>query len=163
MKYLLMILTIAFMTACSVNNGNGTQKEGSITYLQFRFHDSSVPPKYHRSYSIIFQEDEVRVTVDSYGDILADTTIKIGKDQVEQAFGLLKKNNIAEKKETEKEAGCTGGTGISVKFGSAEQVICDGYNYYCGGDESGSLKGNVKQLQSDLKELVPNFGQIIMR
>ncbi len=45
--------------------------------VEYRFFDSSVPPPYHRSYTLIVRPGEARVIVDSYGDVLHDERIPI--------------------------------------------------------------------------------------
>lgn len=45
--------------------------------VEYRFFDSSVPPPYHRSYTLLVRPAEARVIVDSYGDILHDERIAI--------------------------------------------------------------------------------------
>lgn len=42
--------------------------------LLYRFNDSSVPPKYHRSYTIQITDKQVQCAVDVYGKVIADTS-----------------------------------------------------------------------------------------
>ena len=42
----------------------------SIKKITYHFQDASVPPEYHRSYTVIVDKDRLTITVDSYGDIL---------------------------------------------------------------------------------------------
>ena len=69
----LMILVVFLMTlteSCS----NKKLSKNKITKIVYSYGDSSVPPKYHRSYTITATKDGIRIVVDSYGNILADTT-----------------------------------------------------------------------------------------
>lgn len=155
----ILIFTI-IMTACSTSH---FPSAGEVDFLRFKFHDSSVPPEFHRSYLLYFHDDEVRVVIDSYGDILAEETVKIGEDKVKEAFSLIGKFKIADKSSKSEGKGCTGGTGISVSYGKGETTLCDGYNYFCAGEESGSLQGDLKGFEDKLTDLIPNFGQIMLK
>ena len=48
--------------------------------VTYEFHDSSVPPPYHRSYVLTFDRAGARIVVDSYGDVLADRTAPMTED-----------------------------------------------------------------------------------
>jgi hypothetical protein len=39
-----------------------------------RFNDSSVPPEYHRRYTLTADAESAQLVVDSYGDVLHDVT-----------------------------------------------------------------------------------------
>ena len=57
--------------------------------VTYEFHDSSVPPPFHRSFVLTFTRDRARIIVDSYGDILADREAPMTAaawDEVTQSF-----------------------------------------------------------------------------
>jgi|GEM_PF-5587268 len=47
-------------------------RKDSITKVIYRFSDSSVPPKFHRSYKIAVTKNTIIAIVDVYGDVIAD-------------------------------------------------------------------------------------------
>lgn len=161
-----LIFALLFFS-CDGGNENQNklemEKEEKIEldYLVFEFHDSSVPPPYHRSYSLKFKDESVQIVVDSYGEIMTDTVLNIGKDIVDQAFELVKKCKIRSKSTKEESDGCTGGTGVSVNYGVEDKINCKGYVYFCAGEQFGDLSGDLNSLKYGLKELIPNFSRYL--
>ncbi len=45
--------------------------------VEYRFFDSSVPPPFHRSYTLLVRPGDARVIVDSYGDVVHDERVTI--------------------------------------------------------------------------------------
>ena len=167
MKTFLNIILAVLLVSC----GGAEQKEDhenqkemekkEINYLVFEFHDSSVPPPYHRSYSLEFKDDRVKIVVDSYGDILTDTLVVLGEDKVDKALGYVNQFGVKSKIKNEEDEGCTGGTGISVSYGFDDETHCSGYVYFCAGEQFGDLSGELEELKYALKELIPNFSQYL--
>ena len=64
-------------------NGDGKDNmiNAKIQEITYHFGDASVPPKYHRSYTVTVTTDKVRIVVDSYGKILADKGYEITNKQ----------------------------------------------------------------------------------
>lgn len=123
----------------------------------FKFTDSSVPPPYHRSYTIVVDNANVHLTINSYGDILLDENYTINTDQY-NSF-TIKLNSLGlKKKPTTKDNGCTGGTTDSFDFKIAEKnKTINGYVYHCGGKDYGDLKGKIADAKDLFKSMVPNF------
>lgn len=161
MKTIMYKLFALMLFSCTSTDEKEEMKEEVIDNLVFEFHDSSVPPPYHRSYSLEFKGANVQIVVDSYGDILTDTTVVIGEEQVTKAFEFVKHYNILPKEKNEEDEGCTGGTGISVSYGCKKEIYCDGYVYSCAGEQFGNLSGDLEGLKSSLKGLVPNFNKYL--
>ena len=67
---------------------------GFIKEITYRFQDASIPPEYHRSYTITIDKDRLKITVDRYGDILAEKEYRIEKNQFEGLIASLKENKI---------------------------------------------------------------------
>lgn len=76
--------------------------------VEYRFHDSSVPPPYHRSYTLLVLPDAARVVVDSYGDVLHDVRIDIDAGTWERCAAAAA--SLAEIPGVEFDDGFTGGT-----------------------------------------------------
>lgn len=157
MKFLQNLVLVVLLLGCNSPETQEEKSDMNIDYLVFEFHDSSVPPPYHRSYSLTFQDSEVRIVVDAYGDILTDTTLEIGAKKVLEALDFIDQYKIGSKEKNEENEGCTGGTGISVEYGLDNEKLCSGYVYFCGGDQFGDLKGDLESLKQALKSLIPDF------
>jgi len=131
----------------------------SIATITYRYGDSSVPPKYHRSYEVRATANQIRLVVDSYGDVLTDTIYSIKtKDFSILVEGLELYNIASSKKETEDKKGCTGGTSRSIAYAdSTGKVIFDEDHYRCGGAITGTLCGEVDEFAALLKQYMPDF------
>ncbi len=151
-----LIISLFFATGC----GNGDKITTTMDYdeLIYRFHDSSVPPKYHRSYTITVNHSEITKVVDSYGDVISTTTNPIE----DGAFDLIKKKFTKagiKKCESDNGAnavddGCTGGTGESISCSLNGIKVFSAYVGHCGGVDTGDLCGDCGMLQSALSDLI---------
>lgn len=157
MKFLPNLILAVLLLGCSSPENQEEKDDMNVNYLVFEFHDSSVPPPYHRSYSLTFQDSEVHIVVDSYGDILTDTILEIGSKKVLEAFEFIDKYQIENKEKNEENEGCTGGTGVAVEYGLNKEKLCSGYVYFCGGGQFGDLKGDIHSFKQSLKSLIPDF------
>lgn len=50
---------------------------GDIATVVYEFHDASVPPEYHRSYTLTVTAETASLVVDSYGDVVAEDTAEV--------------------------------------------------------------------------------------
>jgi len=153
MKKLFLLSIIPFFSACE---DALVLDATTVKSIEYRFRDSSVPPQYHRSYSIVVQPESVRLKVDSYGDILADKTIELSKTSFED---LVKTINTARliSAESKSEAGCSGGTSEVLTIFTTESQIYNGDFEHCGGIEIPEKAGDVKTVVQALKNLIPDF------
>lgn len=99
--------------------------------ITYRFTDSSVPPQYHRSWTLTVTKQAEEIAVDSYGDVLGG-----GRAETPEAVwaglaaGLPQIQSLAVSEDTQ---GCTGGTGEAVTVESGGAVLVDLSVYECGG------------------------------
>jgi len=133
---------------------------GSIKEITYRFQDASVPPEYHRSYTVTIDKGKLKITVDRYGDILAEKEYRIEKNQFEGLIASLKKNKI-KRTELGGDDGCTGGTSEIISYSNLSEEIFSGTVYHCGGEDFGNLGGNVRGFAQDIKEIVPDVKKLI--
>jgi len=124
------------------------------TEITYSFQDASVPPEYHRSYSIILSENNYRFVVDSYGEIIKDTMIFLSnqRKKIRQTLRAFKKGQIKNVKRSKKNNGCSGGNGEEIKIIKEGKVYFKGSNYYCGGQTEGNLSGDTKLFLNELKK-----------
>ncbi len=158
MKLLTLFLSIAILTtSCTEQTSEEKVKEQKINFLVFQFHDASVPPEYHRSFTLTFETDKAHLLVDSYGDIITDTQLNLNKETIQKIFSLVDKHQIKNKEKKNVDEGCTGGTGVSIKYGFEKEVFCNGYVYFCGGTTDGDLQGDLKAFEKEILEMIPEF------
>ena len=124
-------------------------QKNEITFIKYRFVDASVPPDYHRSYTVTATESNWHYTVDSYGTIISDSTKKMTEAWWREIKHAYKKANLRLGKERE-EIGCTGGTQviIDVNFNEKRQLRLT--EARCGGKNTGNLRGNPDLLKAAL-------------
>lgn len=161
MKYMLLIMAIA-MVSCK-NQKEMKNEKPEIGSILYEFHDSSVPPPYHRSYSLMVSHKDIKVKVDSYGTILTDTSVAITEAQFTEIANTYTALSL---KQTERRdsKGCTGGTGATVKVWDVkDSLIMDGYISFCGGKEYGTMQGDVKVLAEKIKSCIPDFDKMLKR
>lgn len=120
-----------------------------ITRVELRFHDSSVPPPYHRSYTLAVSASEVRKVTDSYGDVVSDQKRPGTPADLAQAVAAYEAASLSLGAEKDT-AGCTGGTGLSVAIYAGGTEVFTGYTGLCAGEWSGPLQGDVEGLLASL-------------
>jgi hypothetical protein len=148
-----MSLTLLFLVGCAVQSAKpAPMPSETITRVEFRFHDSSVPPPDHRSYIISVSATEVSRVTDSYGDVTADERRAGSPDDLAAAVKAFQTAELALGKDRDY-PGCTGGTGKSVATYSNEKQAFSGYAGRCGGERTGPLKGDVDGFGKRMAEI----------
>lgn len=134
----------------------------TVQRIEYRFGDSSVPPEYHRSYTITATPQEVTIVVDSYGDILAEERYPITEEQFRTIGQSLVDNRIRYVRlRLGGDDGCTGGTSETVAYSDSEGELFRARVSHCGGRSSGLLGGNVETFGNDVRELIPDFDTLV--
>ena len=127
--------------------------------VTYEFHDSSVPPPYHRSYVLTFDHTSAHMVVDSYGDVLADRTAAVPPEawsQVVRAFPAISGISVVEP-----EQGCTGGTSFVVSVADGQATSFRLHGSKCGGtnteaaDRIAEWVSPVRALFGPMSELAP--------
>lgn len=134
----------------------------ALTLFHYHFQDASVPPPYHRSYTIRADTNQVQVWVYSYGDTLASQTYPLPDSALQRVGQALLKNKIQQHKKKKTLEGCTGGVGHEIMYASSvDSTTFSASRYVCGGDYSGDLKGDVSQFLKDIAFLTPELDSLI--
>lgn len=145
---------IGLATACA--EPANLQLDQAKTMVEYKFRDSSVPPQYHRSYTIKASEAQASITVDSYGEVLRQESAAMPAETwsnvLELAATLPKRSDsIATPK-----PGCAGGTAskIIIRNGGQEQYSKSAEN--CSGGSDQPLTDTATPLEElfDMKELL---------
>ena len=157
MKYLSFFIFIILFGSCqnvgTINKSDDFILKNKIEII-YSFQDASVPPEYHRSYSIILSDKNYRFVVDSYGETIKDTTIVLPNQnkKIKQTLRAFKKGQIKNVKRSKTDNGCSGGNGEAIKIIKEGVVYFKGSNYYCGGQTDGDLSGDTKRFLKELKK-----------
>jgi hypothetical protein len=169
MKYIVTIAAVLIvllaLQACVSKMSKKQQMEmKKMNHFELGFTDSSVPPPFHRSYEITVSGDTIHLIVNSYGDILVDTTLNAPPMVFDTIQNLLLNHRIVFKKKiSKKEVSCTGGTTkyIAYRTPNLEEGM-DGSIYYCGGKEYGNIGGDLSLFMKELEErIIPDLRGII--
>ena len=121
-------------------------------FIVYEFHDASVPPDDHRSYTISITPNKLNYVVDSYGDVIKKGFIDIDKKKWEQCKNAFESAGIRNVVEKENNEGCTGGTGNSISVYQGTTTLFKGYQYRCGNFNEGDLEGDLNQFLQAIKE-----------
>lgn len=157
MRLSLILIAALIMSSCIEQL---SLKESDVTMINYSFHDSSVPPPYHRSYDIKISPDELHITVDSYGDILTDKTIALEQSDFSNLIKTINGAQLVSGR-IESEKGCTGGTSESLTIFGNNAEVYNGYFDHCGGNKIPASSGDVKQVVQSIKNLVPNLKEML--
>ncbi len=134
----------------------------SLTSFQYHFQDASVPPPFHRSYSIRADTNNVQVTVHRYGDTLATATYPLPDSALQRIGQAIWDNGIQQHKKKKTLEGCTGGVGHEIAYtAQVDSATFSARRYVCGGSYEGDLKGEVDQFLKDIAFLVPELDSLI--
>jgi len=156
----LFMLLIVITISCNVA-GEDNMPNAAIQEITYHFGDASVPPKYHRSYTVTVTTDKVSIVVDSYGEILADKEYEITSKRFNDIRKSLERNRIRNCTLGDDE-GCSGGTIESISFSDGENKIFSGSVYHCGGKDTGNLCGDITSFADDAKNLVPDLEKLLL-
>ena len=135
--------------------------EKDIREIVYCFGDASVPPQYHRSYTITVTPGQARVAVDSYGDVLAEKAHEITREEFEDIVRSLSRHRIGSAELGEDE-GCTGGTTETIRYSDGMNELFSGSVYHCGGRDSGDLGGDVRGFAEEVGKLIPDLGKLLL-
>jgi hypothetical protein len=157
--FLAFFLVSAVSDAHGNNNGEVKMTNNDINEITYHFGDASVPPRYHRSYTIKVTAGSIRIVVDSYGEVLADKEYEIAPEQFNAIKRSLAKSRI-KNCALDGEDGCTGGTSESISYVDNQGNQFSGSIYHCGGKNAGNLCGDVTRFAEDVKRLIPDLSEL---
>ena len=158
------VLLIVILFSCQQKNtetnkmypgmeGPNTKHLGELS-ITYGYEDASVPPEDHRSYTIQLTNENYRLVVDSYGEIIKDTTLILTdhEERVEQVLDAFKKCKIKNIESKSLDLGCSGGDGEFIKIIKEGKLFFYGSNYYCAGNTIGDLEGDINSFVAELKK-----------
>lgn len=132
----------------------------TATTIVYHFGDASIPPPYQRNYTISMNRSEIRLVVDSYGDVISDSRTDISSDQFDEVLKTIESAGIAKRSPNKIGDNCTGGTSDSLKIVNGEAILLDGNLTRCGEIEYGDLEGDICAVKTRLLSLLPHTVEI---
>jgi len=154
-------LIFLFMIGCATTSVSPVTQNDEISKLVYQYDDASVPPEYHRSYMISIDPEQIHLVVDSYGDILKDTTLNFDATRFEKLVRLYDQSKLhycSSKKEND---GCTGGNGDQIRSYFNDETLFSASVYHCGGVDYGNLCGNYDLIKDEIRSLIPNLNELL--
>lgn len=133
-------LTLVVLAACS-RGGTQTPPWADATQVTLRYNDSSVPPEYHRSYTITATRTSIRMVVDSYGKVISDHQRPLDAARFDQILSAIQRHGIQRAKQPGSTAGCSGGTSHRLEVTANGKALLAGSISRCGGTVEGDLAG----------------------
>ena len=128
----------------------------AVNTIVYQFTDSSVPPKYLRSYNIEVTTNSIHFKVDSYGDLLAEESIELAPNVFNDLIQIINADQLVSSK-TKAQPGCTGGKTERLMITSSNELVYAGEFDHCGGLEIPEKAGDVEKVVQTIKGLIPNF------
>jgi hypothetical protein len=146
-NFLIVTILISLCVSCSENDSPDFDK------FVYKFHDSSVPPEYHRSFTIIMSANEISKWVDSYGDTVSYDVKKVNESDFTKLKDIVAKAGLFKCPRNNNE-GCTGGTGFSIYYFKDNKKIFKGSKWQCGGEFEGDLCGETDEILKYLNKVM---------
>lgn len=163
---LALLFTAASVIACNYDKKvitvtkNEPVAANSSDTLIYHFLDASVPPQFHRSYTIRVTPGQVYLAISDYSQVLSADSLILAKAAYESFTTAINGLHIKKKDETTGR-GCTGGHSEQFDLYPGTGKGVKGYTYFCGGGQYGNLDGDVVEAAKLFNALVPDLGSKI--
>ncbi|MFH2141078.1 MAG: hypothetical protein ABIJ97_01550 [Bacteroidota bacterium] len=157
---IILLITTTLMAFSAKSNMSINKKPKKIVNIVYHFQDSSVPPEYHRSYTITAYQDSIHIIVDSYGTVLNEKTYPLSSEKFDSLISAIDEYKIRNCRETH-DKGCTGGTSRSIIVYGETETITEGTMSMCGGKIYGNLSGNMDEFSKLIKSFIPDISKVI--
>jgi hypothetical protein len=95
---------------------------GDEAVIEYRYGDSSVPPEYHRSYTVTVDREQIEFVVDSYGEVLHEATETTPPEVWEELAGSVSDVVGLEVDDADE---CAGGTSRSIEIVDGAETVVD--------------------------------------
>ena len=153
------IAVLALAAGCGDDDGPLTPATlGPEAVVEYRYGDASVPPQYHRSYTLTITRTEVHAVVDSYGDVLAETTVPLPAEVWDRlAARVARLSGISD---DDGDDGCTGGTSRELTVTDGDSVVVDADVSVCGGSGSDDAD-RIDDAVAPVIAAIPDFDALV--
>ncbi len=160
-RYLVATVAITvFLTACGGNDDRSSSNErvDDSATIKYEYGDASVPPEFHRSYSLTVTRDDVHVVVDSYGDVLHDDRLPLPGAVWEELTET--RDPVFALTPDEPDDGCAGGTTRTLRVSDRDGTFLDLDFGVCGGVNDDAAEAVDAYIQPAL-EAIPQWDSIV--
>ena len=130
--------------------------------FKYRYLDSSVPPEYHRSYTLLVTPERVYLSVDCYGKILLEDAFALKPDRYQSFVAAMLTLDIR-KREEPADKGCAGGTTDYLELFTGQTNELKGRVYHCAREDFGDLEGEVAAAVALFKGLAPDLAKKVQK
>jgi hypothetical protein len=131
---------------------------GDDAQVTYHFGDSSVPPEYHRSYTLTVGPTEVHAVIDSYGDVLEDVTTPLPEEVWDQLVADI--DDVSGLDPDGDDEGCAGGTSRELQVSDGgESVLHESFGV-CGGSNSGDATAVDTYIQPVI-DAIPDWDTLV--
>lgn len=146
-----VVVVTALVAGCAdeADGGDLGDLDPETTAVEFRFRDSSVPPEYHRSYTLTVDADEVRMVVDVYGDELHDVTAPVDAATWDRVLDRLADLGRA----GDVGGDCDGGTSSTLRVTDGDAPVLEARVAVCGG-EGAEAADRLRRVVDPARDLV---------
>lgn len=148
----LVLTTLIPLGACG-DSSSSSGPDPTDAVLAYRFQDASVPPEYHRSYTLDLTGSadgaHGELVVDSYGDEVVRVEVDVPADAWTRAVSDLEAFDAV----TTTDQGCAGGTGREVELTAGGETLIAADIEVCGGagqDVADELDATIAPLLAGL-------------
>lgn len=157
---LLILASLAFAVGCK-GSAEAGEPSAPVQFdeVVYRFQDASVPPEHHRSFTITVNPDTALRVVDSYGDEIERSTHALKEGQFAELVSVYEKAKLRAGSGSKELAGCTGGTGETLRLleQGKELVVCS--VEHCGGEHVGDCEGDFESVAAEIKSLTETLAE----
>ena len=157
MRFTVLSFFLLSLFSCKERKVFDAEKVSKIIYY---FHDSSVPPPYHRSYTITVEENSGKVEVDSYGDLIAKDDFKLTDGEFANLINEINSADISGCNPKKPEP-CSGATADSFEIYEGEKLVLDVYLDHCGDGEFPSSCGEIRSIIEKVKKYPSNLDALL--
>lgn len=161
-----LVLCVLTIKGCDSNETykkelNGESSANGIKKITCRYKNASIPPEYHRNYTIQVNANKVHIVIDSYGAVLVERTYDISEKWFNDLLESLKKNKIRHCIRMRVESGCTGGTTEKISLFNVSNQLFTGQVYHCSGKDYVNLCEDIEAFADEVKSLVPDIESLL--
>jgi len=149
----LVALALSLLAGCSPGLSESAQLSGlnpGAAQIEYRFNDSSVPPEYHRSYTVSARSGQASIVVDSYGDIVHEET---AANDVETWLGLVSQDADLDVAATGDPDECAGGTSRELQINQHDDTPLLDIQVAVCGDEGQAEAARIEEFVEPLLQL----------
>jgi hypothetical protein len=153
-----LVLVVAASAAACGGDDDDDLTLGSDAQITYHFGDSSVPPEYHRSYTLTVGPTEVHAVIDSYGDVLEDVTAPLPEEVWDQLVAGI--GTVSDLSTSGDEEGCAGGTTRDLQVSDGGESVLQLSFGVCGG-ENGDAATAVDTYVQPVLDAIPDWTTLV--